>query len=128
MAEADNTTPPSTSTALTVVEEMQSQVGKSVANIGGSVQKLGKQINESIKSNSGVDILEQLRTLSLRTQQGISRVADTLNKMLMLDQNAERRERERAAELQKEQVGVVPDIQEVDADLPNEAEKELSAF
>ena len=89
MAEADNTTPPSTSTALTVVEEMQSQVGKSVANIGGSVQKLGKQINEPIKSNSGVDILEQLRTLSLRTQQGISRVADTLNKMLMLDQNAE---------------------------------------
>ena len=128
MAEADNTTPPSTSTALTVVEEMQNQVGKSVANIGGSVQKLGKQINESIKSNSGVDILEQLRTLSLRTQQGISRVADTLNKMLMLDQNAERRDRERAAELQKEQVGVVPDIQEVDADLPNEAEKELSGF
>ena len=128
MAEADNTAAPQTSTALTVVEEMQNQVGKSVANIGGSVQKLGNQINESIKSNSGIDILEQLRTLSLKTQQGISRVADTLNKMLMLDQNAERRDRERAAELQKEQVGVVPDIQEVDADLPNEAEKELSGF
>ena len=124
----DTTAPPSTSTALTVVEEMQNQVGKSVANIGGSVQKLGTQINESIKSNSGIDILEQLRTLSLKTQQGISRVADTLNKMLMLDQNAERRERERAAELQKEQVGVVPDIQEVDADIPDEAEKELSGF
>ena len=128
MAEADNTTPPSTSTALTVVEEMQNQVGKSVANIGGSVQKLGKQINESIKSNSGVDILEQLRTLSLKTQQGISRVADTLNKMLMLDQNAERRDRERAAELQKEQTGVVPDIQEVDTEMPNEVEKQMSGF
>ena len=126
---ADATAAPNPpSTAVTVVEEMQNQVGKSVADIGGSVQKLGKQINESIKSNSGVDILEQLRTLSLRTQQGISRVADTLNKMLMLDQNAERRDRERAAELQKEQVGVVPDIQEVDADIPNEAEKELSGF
>ena len=125
---ADATAAPNPpSTAVTVVEEMQNQVGKSVANIGGSVQKLGKQINESIKSNSGVDILEQLRSLSLKSQQGINKVADTLNEMLMLDKNAERREREAAAELNKENV-IVPDINEVNADLPNEAEKELSGF
>lgn len=128
MAEADNTAAPQTSTALTVVEEMQNQVGKSIVNIGDSVATLGNDLNDAIKTHSGVDILEQLRSLAIKSQQGITRVADTLNEMLMLDKNAERRDRERLAEQNKETTAVVPNIKEVDADMPNEVEKQMSGF
>ena len=86
------------STALTVVQEQQNIVGSAMVGAAGAgVLAEGSQ--------SQFDILEQIRDLQLRAVRGISEVATKLGQMLTFDKEAERREREDATELAKEQSG-----------------------
>ena len=89
------------STALPVVEQQQSIVGGAlVGSAGAGVLAEGSQ--------SQFDILEQIRDLQTRAVRGISEVATKLGQMLTFDKEAERREREDATELAKEQRDGVP--------------------
>ena len=89
------------STALAVVEQQQSIVGGAlVGSAGAGVLAEGSQ--------SQFDILEQIRDLQTRAVRGISEVATKLGQMLTFDKEAERREREDATELAKEQRDGVP--------------------
>lgn len=84
------------STALTVVQEQQNIVGSAMVGAAGAgVLAEGSQ--------SQFDILEQIRDLQLRAVRGIGEVATKLGQMLTFDKEAERREREDATELAKEQ-------------------------
>ena len=84
------------STALTVVQEQQNIVGGAMVGAAGAgVLAEGSQ--------SQFDILEQIRDLQLRAVRGIGDVATKLGQMLTFDKDAERREREDATELAKEQ-------------------------
>ena len=86
------------STALTVVQEQQNIVGGAMVGAAGAgVLAEGSQ--------SQFDILEQIRDLQLRAVRGINEVATKLGQMLSFDKDAERREREDATELAKEQAG-----------------------
>ena len=80
------------STALAVVEEMQSKVGGAL--VGGSATVMRQ--DEPRDSHIGIQLLEQLRDLQLKTVQGITRVYDLLNRMLNFDKAEARRARDNA--------------------------------
>ena len=86
------------STALTVVQEQQNIVGGAMVGAAGAgVLAEGSQ--------SQFDILEQIRDLQTRAVRGINEVATKIGQLVTLDKDAERREREDATELAKEQDG-----------------------
>ena len=86
------------STALTVVQEQQNIVGGAMVGAAGAgVLDVGSQ--------SSFDILEQIRDLQTRAVRGINEVATKIGQLVTLDKDAERREREDATELAKEQDG-----------------------
>ena len=78
------------STALAVVEEMQTKVGGAL--VGGSATVMRQE--EPQGSHIGIQLLEQLRDLQLQTVRGIGRVYDLLNKMLNFDKAEARRARD----------------------------------
>ena len=111
------------STALTVVQEQQNIVGGAMVGAAGAgVLAEGSQ--------SQFDILEQIRDLQLRAVRGINEVATKLGQMLSFDKDAERREREDATELAKEQAGdLEPGGEEAGDVEPNpEAEEKIGAL
>ena len=104
------------STALTVVQEQQNIVGGAMVGAAGAgVLAEGSQ--------SQFDILEQIRDLQTRAVRGISEVATKLGQMLTFDKDAERREREDATELAKENQGA-PGVGGESIDIPPDPEAE----
>ena len=110
------------STALTVVQEQQNIVGGAMVGAAGAgVLAEGSQ--------SQFDILEQIRDLQLRAVRGIGEVATKLGQMLTFDKEAERREREDATELAKEQSGDLgPGAEAGDIEPNPEVEEKMGAL
>ena len=103
-------------TALTVVQEQQSIVGGAMVGAAGTgVLAEGSQ--------SQFDILEQIRDLQLRAVRGISDVATKIGQLVTLDKEAERRAREDATELAKENQGA-PGVGGESIDIPPDPEAE----
>ena len=102
------------STALAVVEEMQSKVGGAL--VGGSATVMRQ--DEPRDSHIGIQLLEQLRDLQLKTVQGITRVYDLLNRMLNFDKAEARRARDNAdANLLTGPAGLGNDNDDIDGNL-----------
>ena len=103
------------STALAVVEQQQSIVGSALVGASGSAV-----LAESTDSQS--QILEQIRDIQVKTLRGIGDIAKGIKDMFDLDKLQDRRDREDATELEKEQGSpdvAVPgdgDVSEQDAD------------
>lgn len=103
------------STALTVVEQQQSIVGSALVGASGSAV-----LAESTDSQS--QILEQIRDIQVKTLRGIGEIAKGIKDMFDLDKLQDRRAREDATELAKEEGSpdvAVPgggDISEQEAD------------
>ena len=128
MAEAQaNTAPPST--AVAVVEEMQEQVGKSIANVGTGIKLLGNDLKTGLQKLNNLNVLERIEAFSEKQYDGLNRVALTLEKMLGQDEEAAKREREMAAEKAKEKKDI-PDIAGADESkkVIEDEEKEVSGF
>ena len=84
------------STALAVVEQQQSIVGSALVGASGSAV-----LAESTDSQS--QILEQIRDIQVKTLRGIGEIAKGIKDMFALDKLQDRRAREDATELAKEQ-------------------------
>jgi len=82
-------------TALAVVEEQQKVVGSALVAASGTAV-----LAES--TDSQMQILEQIRDIQVKTLRGIGEVAKGIKDMLSLDQLQDRRAREDATELAKE--------------------------
>lgn len=120
---ADATAAPnSPSTAVSVVEAMQEQVGKSVTNVGSAVKTLGTDLKVGLAKLSNLNILGRIEEFSEKQNEGINRVALTLEKMMGQDEEAARREREMAAEKAKEKPGIGGAGDETDAEIKDQEE------
>lgn len=82
-------------TALAVVEEQQKVVGNALVAASGTAV-----LAES--TDSQMQILEQIRDIQVKTLRGIGEIAKGIKDMLSLDQLQDRRAREDATELAKE--------------------------
>jgi len=82
-------------TALAVVEEQQKVVGSALVAASGTAV-----LAES--TDSQMQILEQIRDIQVKTLRGIGEIAKGIKDMLSLDQLQDRRAREDATELAKE--------------------------
>src|SRR6056300_940308 len=82
-------------TALAVVEEQQKVVGNALVAASGSAVL-------AENTDSSTQILEQIRDIQVRTLRGISEIAKGIKDIFDLDKLQDRREREDATELAKE--------------------------
>ena len=82
-------------TALAVVEEQQKVVGNALVAASGSAVL-------AENTDSSTQILEQIRDIQVRTLRGISEIAKGIKDIFDLDKLQDRREREGATELAKE--------------------------
>lgn len=87
------------SNALTVVQDMQSMVGSSLV----ASSKAVVSNTEVEKTQTG--ILEQLREISLKQFRAITDLAKSFKSLLQLEKIRDRRERDQATELAKENIG-----------------------
>ena len=93
---AEETKEVAQSTALAVVEQQQSIVGSALVGASGSAV-----LAESTDSQS--QILEQIRDIQVKTLRGISEIARGIKDIFDLDKLQDRRAREDATELAKEE-------------------------
>ena len=91
-------------TALTVVEEVQKQVGNSIEGVGDSVKQLGTNLKDKLSAipTATRELITKLEDFGDKQSKGLERVAASLELMTGQKEAAERREKARQTELEKE--------------------------
>lgn len=106
--------------ALQIVQSQQNLVGASVAGGAAAVSP------NNIESGSSVGILEQVRDITLKSFRKTSEIAKILLDTLSFEKQNERRQRDQAAELAKENIGAT--VKSTPGQISNNAEETKGRF
>jgi predicted PurR-regulated permease PerM len=106
--------------ALQIVQSQQNLVGASVAGGAAAVSP------NNIESGSSVGILEQVRDITLKSFRKTSEIAKILLDTLSFEKQNERRQRDQATELAKENIGAT--VKSTPGQISNNAEETKGRF